>query len=407
MSDSSLVRNGTFGVLGELTIRPNPRYRLMRFTELDERDRLALGNVAEDPTLYGALMPYEPGLTVKLVNHEIARLLSELEHVAPRNDAHKMTMRAASMFQVLDLVAAQILEVGHDGAFKTGLAAAESLSQKSIGEQSRGRLARLSVQAVDEVGRLELDNPKAIAARLYAFNRVPASESWRKRWPGITLREEIDKAVNSTLRSRLRDTRGWTREGSVETWSTYLCSSTGLANRLEQPMYKLYISPTPRFYVESLRRSLPIIRKSAGVIALKTGNDIYGALRPDKTIVYFVRSEALTLTADRLLSVLKDIPAQGVPFSAELSDTALLSWGVDPPRISYGQASVLSDSWRTWLTNRLGAALWQAKQAGLKGESMRDAAFRRLEIAGIDTERWMPRDSAFVQPSVGPDGNHR
>ena len=81
----------------------------------------------------------------------------------------------------------------------------------------------------------------------------------------------------------------------------------------------------------------------------------------------------------------------GVPFSAGLDDSGLLSWGVDPPDDERALRWLGRDSWRIWLARRLGAALSIAKAARAADavEPWR-FAIERARRHGVDVETWTP-----------------
>lgn len=380
---------------GAVSYRSNPAYRLVGFDELGEDERSQLGSVVGDPSFYGVLVPRQPGsLTVKLVGHQTARLFQDLATGGPLPPDWRST---PVRLQLSDLVAARILEVGESGAFTTGLAALALLDPPSA-RPADGALTRLSMDAIAYAQALELPSPQAISGRLYAFNRVPAGPSLRARYPTTLVKARLEAAV----RTRLHPRRDWSATTASPTWSTYTRAVRASRTDDQFGVYKLYVSPAPEQFFDVLERALPAIVDTAEVVGWKACHDLPGLLRPDKFIVYVRSADSLVSLGAHLRTALDGIPAQGVPFTAELGGDGLLSWGLDPPRISPGPGAVLSDSWRTWLTDRLGAALWEARQQGIGAVSACEAALHRLEVAGVDTQRWMPTESLF--PRTETDG---
>jgi hypothetical protein len=121
-------------------------------------------------------------------------------------------------------------------------------------------------------------------------------------------------------------------------------------------------------------------------------------LRPDKFVVYFSAFESLRTTAERILTGLRGCPAQGVPFSAEITDDGLLSWGFDPPPDKGALAWRERESWRLWITNRLASALVAARKSATTGIEPWQFALDRLRLDQVDTATWAPTGS-FGRPS--------
>lgn len=369
------------------TYRSNPGYRLVPFADLGEAERSSLGSVSDDPALYGVLVPHkQQSLTVKVVSHDTADLFLDLWSGMPLPDDRC----AVTTTDLDDLVAAEILGIEQDGQFLTGLAALAMLDAPAgrwpAGALPDGVLARLSLAAVEYVQRLDLSNPAAMSGRLYAYNRIPVGPTFQRWWPNGVVRSRLDDVVSSAS----HPSDDWQASTSDPTWSTYARNDRSSQLGSDSSIYKLYVSPLPDHYFATLERVVAMVPLQPEVIGWKAGNDLRALLRPDKLVVYFLSADAVRSFASDLLAVLDGVPAQGVPFTAELGSDGLLSWGVDPPRLSTGPASVLSDSWRTWLTDRLAGALWQATRDGLDGPSACDAALHRLRVAGVDTQRWMP-----------------
>ena len=123
----------------------------------------------------------------------------------------------------------------------------------------------------------------------------------------------------------------------------------------------------------------------------KIGNGAVGLLRPDKFVAYFATRQDLGDAAEVLRRELAGCDAHGVPFSAGLDDSGLLSWGVDPPGDERALRWLGRDSWRIWLARRLGAALSIAKAArGADAVEPWRFAIERARRHGVDVETWTP-----------------
>jgi hypothetical protein len=119
--------------------------------------------------------------------------------------------------------------------------------------------------------------------------------------------------------------------------------------------------------------------------------DGYGLLRPDKIGRLLFRSfAALEETGRRIAARLPDCPAQGVPFTAALEGSRLLSWGVDPPKQNGVLAWQERESWRMWIMNRVAVAMIGARQSQNGRLAPWRFALERLRLDAIDTDTWTP-----------------
>ena len=122
-----------------------------------------------------------------------------------------------------------------------------------------------------------------------------------------------------------------------------------------------------------------------------------GLLRPDKLVCYFRSREQMKDAAGLLHDLLDGMPAQGVPFTAELAGEGLLSWGVDPAAGSQAFGWLGQESWRVWVTNQLAASILASRAQPDSGVPTWRFALDRLRFEGVDTDTWSPRED--VPPS--------
>jgi hypothetical protein len=136
----------------------------------------------------------------------------------------------------------------------------------------------------------------------------------------------------------------------------------------------------------------------------KIGSDVHGLLRPDKIVLYFTTAAALRRCADYLLSALRETPAHGVPFSAAVDSTGILSSGIDPPQSDKLLSWRESESWRLWTTNRLAVYLLTARATADRHTRIPPHGFarRRLELDGVDTRTWSPVATTWLSPAMPP-----
>jgi hypothetical protein len=120
---------------------------------------------------------------------------------------------------------------------------------------------------------------------------------------------------------------------------------------------------------------------ATGPVAFKVARRPDGLLRPDKLVAYFASLDGLRRAAARLEPAVRGLRAQGVPFTAAVTEDGLLSWGADPPDRGLG-------SWRAWLCGRLAEHLVDASRAGVRDPAAEAA--RRVAADGVDPATWAP-----------------
>jgi hypothetical protein len=237
-----------------------------------------------------------------------------------------------------------------------------------------GRLARLSIAALrhgQEVRELPVG---ALAARLYAANRLPAAV-------GAGASVHLDRAERHARTTAGRD---WTEAmaeppGSWRFWRPRTARSAPVAG-----MWKLYVSPSPSMLAEAVRAAFAAL-DGLDVLCLKYSADAPGLLRPDKLVVHFATADAMQAAAARMARSLAGCPVHGVPFTAELGGDGLLSCGFDPPAASI--AASLGPSWRAWVTRLLAEALCCPDAGDLQPWQR---ALQAAAAAGVDPVTWAP-----------------
>jgi hypothetical protein len=153
--------------------------------------------------------------------------------------------------------------------------------------------------------------------------------------------------------------------------------------------YKLYVSPRP----ERIREAFEIVVRVLSDFSetpFKIGHNAAGLLRPDKLVAYFLDRETLDEVAALLARELAGCEAHGVPFSAGLDDSGLLSWGVDPPDSDVALHWRGRESWRLWVAKRLGSAMAMARASRRSSVEPWQFALARARRHGIDTNTWAP-----------------
>ena len=194
--------------------------------------------------------------------------------------------------------------------------------------------------------------------------------------------------------------RDWWSIPESQTWISWRARNADLEDErrgVPEITYKLYVSPA----CDQLREAVQAVAESvarSNAMQWKVGKGVHGLLRPDKMVVYFSLFVDLQEVALKIINHLEGCPAHGVPFTAELTNPGLLSWGIDPPREAHTLSWLGGESWRGKLCNRLAMAMVQAGSRGadkLTGDVTRPMnaasfAIQCLRLEGIDTDTWTP-----------------
>jgi len=390
--DVERIRSGIF--------RANPRYELVAFDRLRPEQQLLFSELQKDSDLFGILIPQPgSGLSYKSVCRETALLFYSMQQpgTIPSSAARSGEIEQIAGTMVLD----SILEISREDHFVAGADAYDVVCKPRPKTQVVGRIAQLSSAAIRYASLLDHTDITKLSARMYFFNRIPITPKYAQRFPDpdavadfLGLRD--GSAVARTLArdwmaaSETRQTEGW------RVWQFRECADKTAAPRFK---YKLYVSP----HVDELKSTFPVIVKTLTETRaphFKFGVDAAGILRPDKIVVYFSAVDHLQETAGRLKTELSGCPAQAVPFTAELTECGLLSWGMDPPSESQILSWQERLSWRLWVTNQLAMGLLAAREMSSTSMTAADFAIHRLRHLGVDPETWSPAASIWA----GDDG---
>jgi hypothetical protein len=378
------------------TFRAGTAYDLVVFDRLLPEEQVLLMELRADADFYGVLRPRPgSGRTIKAVGKETALLWLTLQSPGPLpffafgNDS---TEAASAIPQLL---LDGVLEVEENGRFLAGADAAELMAQnrQPVSNGSQGRLGLLSQAALRYGESLLLDDPRQLAGRLYGFGRQPLTPTWtRLLADGDAVLSFLGAGVGTDLHRRVD--LDW-QEADVQKSPGWLAWSNRRRSKseAEAAVCKLYVSPA----VSAMPQVFPIVLKvaSAQVGHFKIGRDAAGLLRPDKMVLYFGGQERLFAVASELASLLKGVPAHGVPFSAEITSDGLLSWGMDPPQNERILTWQEPESWRLWIVRRLAAAMIAAQTEASSSMGPGQFALERLRHEGVDVDGWTPSASIW------------
>jgi hypothetical protein len=375
------------------TYRANPAYELVLFDRLTAEERRFLANLKEDPHLYGILRPRGPALSLKSVSRDTALLLFTLQTPGPLPEYMTRALGLEAKEAVAKLVMDRILEIETADGFVSGVDAHRLVQGEQRDAGADGLLARLSREAIQYGQALDIADSLKLSTRMYFYNRLPASPYWKRRFPSTDPSAEHLHA-HRWGKSGLVPDRPAARADTPPNPSGWLSwSAPAHAKAPGAREYKLYVSPRADQIGEALAATLEAASQT-GARHLKVGNDIYQLLRPDKLVAYFDRFEDVQAAAGQIARRLHGSPAHGVPFTAALEETGLLSWGMDPPRGTHLLAWQ-GPSWRRWITDRLAVALLSAKSAPGGPVEPWQFALDRLRLEGIDTNTWVPAQTLW------------
>ncbi len=382
----------------DASFRANPEYELTLFDRLPPDQQDTLRDLTKDPDFYGVLLP-NGGVarTAKSVCRDTALLLFTLKEAGVLPGFVRAALGENCNLAIAELVLDGVLQIEHGGKFVSGFDAHDLIHGDRPAMEPQGAIARLTRAALEYGQNLDIDDSGRLSARLYFYNRVPLSPGWTRRFPSQDavasyLGIENGGGTNRSLGSR------WARmkaSSEADGWFKWAARTDRIAaSDVETKKgYKLYLSPRPE-YVRDAFRVLVESLADSGAHHFKVGSDAAGLLRPDKIVVYFQDFEGLRQTAERLSDRLDGCAAQGVPFTADMGNGGLLSWGVDPAAEKGTLSWQERPSWRLWVTNRLATAIVAAKRAhsGVGVEPWR-FALERLRLANVDTDTWTPLEA--------------
>lgn len=361
-------------------------YQLIPFGRLDAETEGALSNLQYGQGAYGILRPIGTQGTIKVVDKEAALVLLTLSEPGPLPSFVFETEDATSWrSQIAVWVADSVLEVFDGKSYLSGPAAHHLLMQKPRRERECGALGHLSRDALRYAAGLEMSDPDALADRLYAFHRLPLGSPWGRR---LADQRMVLEFLGISDPNRILP--GWRHEDPASAiWLGWQRAARPGPRSPSRPTWKLYLSPAMSGIPKTLAVLLDTLPASRA-LAFKIGGDAAGLLRPDKIVVYFEGLEDLQGCAERLAARLEGLPAQGIPFTAEIAGDGLLSWGMDPPaqeRVLPWQAV---KSWRSWIARRLAIALIAAQARTSDAIPAWQFALERLRLEGVDVDRWVP-----------------
>ncbi|PEY75483.1 hypothetical protein [Bacillus cereus] len=371
--------------ISKVVFRSNPDYELILFDHIPRKEQESLSELVKDPNFYGILHSQTDGLGMKSVCLDTALLFFTLQ--SPGMIPNYIRRMLGSRYSELAarLVMDRILEIQTNKGFLSGSEAYRFIYENQLEISPSEHIGWLSIEAVKYGQFLDLDDCLKLSTRLYLYNRVPASSEWRRLFPS---EEAVAKylGVYPDGENRAILDNHWVN-AQLPSNNRWIAWSTKNELPTRRP-YKLYVSPHCKFISEAFCTTVKVLTEVRAT-SFKVGKDMYGLLRPDKLVAYFATYDEMMEASARLLKCLQGIPAHGVPFTAALDPSGLLSWGMDPPDREY----ILpwqGPSWRKWVTDRLAVAIISAKKSLSTDTDPWQFALERLRLEGVDTTSWIP-----------------
>lgn len=369
--------------LAEIRFRASPLVELKPPASLDAGQ---FRELASDPEFSGLFVGKPPRvMTVKSATRPAVELFQSL--AAPARLARTLLNDGDFASDVVDMVLDGILEVESEGGFVSG---ADALH--IVGETVPEHCGTLSREALLHAQELETNDPERLAMALYHYNHVPLSPFWRARFAGPDAILAHVGAGRAPLRAILD--RDWRMSEDRSAWLSWTSLLAPLPAGQAGGTYKLYVSPRPERMREAFAALVRVL--SAVPATFKMGNNAAGLLRPDKLVAYFATREELDEAAAMMRRELAGCEPHGVPFTAAVDESGLLSWGLDPPDSERRLSWLQRRSWRLWIAQRLGGALGMAK-AEHRAPAVEPWRFAlaRVQHLGVDVGSWTPQETLW------------
>ncbi len=391
--------------------RSNPGYEIVPLDRMSDAEEIGLTSLREEELCFGILRPLpESDLRIKTVCEVTARLFQALRKPARLPDSVLEDLGPSADSQIAALVLDRVIQVAGDDGFQDGAGAVRTLYRQVSPPSTGGRIARLSLDAVQFGQRLREKDPMRLSAQMYFFNRVPVTPRWQRDIAAskAVLRRFLGVAAGGPCAHQLaeswQETHSSRHGGEWFFWS-HRQARPKVFRGSSSAGFKLYISPRLSSLPEVLPAVLEVLTEE-GVPRFKIGARLPNLTRPDKLVAYLPSFDDVERVGNRLAEVLRGSAAHGVPFTGDFSDDGSVSWGMDPP--DEGVVDWLQrPSWRLWITNRLANALVDACRHESPEIEPWLFALERLRLDGIDTDTWTPRTNFQDLSPAHPNSNER
>jgi len=252
----------------------------------------------------------------------------------------------------------------------------------------------LSEAALRFAESLDTEDIGVVAECLYRYNSLGVDASWEHRFRDLeAVRHELTRGFDEALQAQLSEHWFEVQPTEIPGWLIWQRRLGGAECGGSGRKLKLYVSPAPESLAPAFRALVEVL-SGVGSQSFKVGSTAANLLRPDKMVAYFSDLAELSKAAHELPRRLEGVPAQGVPFTSEITPDGLLSWAMDP-----SPGGALSNrgpmSWRGWICAQLAVALVEARMDPDNDLPAWQLALDRLSLQGIDVQRWLPRSTTW------------
>jgi hypothetical protein len=378
------------------TFRANSNYRLVVFDRLPAHEQESLRHWTQQSDFYGVLRSTgKANLGLKAVDRDTALLFLTLQEPGKLPGYTLLRPETDDYQDLAELVFEGVLEVELDGRFVSGPEASSVLCRTELSVQ-QGKVAQLSLRALQYGQYAETDDPLKLWPGLYLYGSRPLTPAWKKEFSdAAAVASYLGLGPRGQIASLLESHWVLVEASPPQNpWNIFLPRHSLQNSGNSHSKYKLYVSPACEHLRETFFLTVRTLADRAPA-RFKVGGQAHGLLRPDKIVIYFSSMEDLQDVARLLEQTLRGCPAQGVPFTAEISGDGLLSWGIDPPAsINWGEPGLLQ-SWRSWITKKLATSLIAAKRSGASTLEPWEFALHRLQMEGVETRSWTPPETSW------------
>ena len=375
----------------EQIFRINPDYELIESGHLSLPEQEALAGILSGEECYGVFRPVTANspLSYKVAYKEIALLYFYFQHASGLPLYLKNRYDDEINATLVKLVSEGILEIKNNDRFVSGVPARRLLYKKPTAPSNAGssRISGLSEMAIDYALQFNYAGVQTLASRLYAFNTIPSAGNDLLH---LDTTEDIERFLGMDA-LRLSDPsfeREWKQQQPAKPsyWMSFARRSFQRPNDPDRPTFKMYISPLIDELPQVFQISIKLLKETRACF-FKTGKTLHGLIRPDKVVVYFDNYTDLMEAGNTLKKGLSRFEAQGVPFTGQLDEKGILSWGVDPPGNEL-MPDFEGGSWRIKVTNAIASAILQTKGECLPLSDAREYVLQKISLEGIDTHTW-------------------
>lgn len=378
--------------LARATLRANPRVRFASASSLRRRGWRDEARPGGAPRFIGAVhAPGAPWLGVRAIDALAHHLFAALRVPSVLSPALRRRLGPRFAREIARLVLDGILEIETPDGFAHGADALRDVFARPLPKTViEWDNARLSEAALAYGARLAVNDVRDLAERLYCYHRIPADARWRRTFASPELVERFLGVQSGSSVRTLLD-RHWRKAAPSNRdhhWSFWHSATRRAPRARGAAKYKVFVSPLPVYAPAALRIVIDVL-SARGAPPFKFGVGTFGLLRPDKIVAYFADRRSALACASALFDALGGIPAHGVPFSAGVASSGIVSWGLDPDAAPLPLADRGGESWRTWITARAARALLIARH-GHGAVDIVSFVRHRLWLDGIDVDRWTP-----------------